>query len=243
MLLLVILSICTATAVRSMSEDWYNYIDWNEKLQTVFSWYNTSSSVECPDEFCSFEYGANLISLIFNFKNTYPAYTPVLVLLPVAGWINDSLLGRYRAITAGSFLIAVAYDKMTSKSIINCYSSLFFFITEECIQLLLHLSLLDHTHWSHHSQMHAHTVTRLVPLTHSHMVNYLTLHCCSDMNGMTSTPTSKMCLCSDVHFVMYLICRSWPEQDFLESVTLTLILRRSIIIIIHCVWLFSFFLI
>ena len=52
---------------------------------------------------------ANLISLIFNFKNTYPVYTPVLVLLPVAGWINDSLLGRYRAITAGSFLIAVAY--------------------------------------------------------------------------------------------------------------------------------------
>ena len=52
---------------------------------------------------------ANLISLIFNFKNTYPVYIPVLVLLPVAGWISDSLLGRYRAITAGSFLITVAY--------------------------------------------------------------------------------------------------------------------------------------
>ena len=33
----------------------------------------------------------------------------MLVLLPVAGWISDSFLGRYRAITAGSFLIAVAY--------------------------------------------------------------------------------------------------------------------------------------
>ena len=52
---------------------------------------------------------ANLISLIFNFSNSYPVYTPVLVLLPVAGWISDSLLGRYRAITAGSFLLAVAY--------------------------------------------------------------------------------------------------------------------------------------
>ena len=39
----------------------------------------------------------------------YPVYTPVLVLLPVAGWISDSLLGRYCAITVGSFLLAVAY--------------------------------------------------------------------------------------------------------------------------------------
>ena len=37
------------------------------------------------------------------------AYVALLVLLPVAGWIGDSLFGRYRAITVGSFLLAVAY--------------------------------------------------------------------------------------------------------------------------------------
>ena len=37
------------------------------------------------------------------------AYTALLALLPVTGWISDSLLGRYRAITIGSFLLAVAY--------------------------------------------------------------------------------------------------------------------------------------
>ena len=55
---------------------------------------------------------ANLIPLISNFNedlSTYPVITPVLVLLPVAGWISDSLLGRYRAITAGNFLLTVAY--------------------------------------------------------------------------------------------------------------------------------------
>ena len=55
---------------------------------------------------------ANLIPLISNLNedlSTYPVITPVLVLLPVAGWISDSLLGRYRAITAGSFLLTVAY--------------------------------------------------------------------------------------------------------------------------------------
>ena len=55
---------------------------------------------------------ANLIPLISNFNedlNTYPVITPVLVLLPVAGWISDSLLGRYRAITFGNFLLTVAY--------------------------------------------------------------------------------------------------------------------------------------
>ena len=36
-------------------------------------------------------------------------YVALLVLLPVTGWIGDSLLGRYRAITVGSFLLAVAY--------------------------------------------------------------------------------------------------------------------------------------
>ena len=35
------------------------------------------------------------------------AYVALLVLLPVTGWISDSLLGRYRAITVGSFLIEV----------------------------------------------------------------------------------------------------------------------------------------
>ena len=54
----------------------------------------------------------NLIPLISNFNedlSTYPVITPVLVLLPVAGWISDSLLGRYRAITFGNFLLTVAY--------------------------------------------------------------------------------------------------------------------------------------
>ena len=36
------------------------------------------------------------------------AYIPLLVLLPVTVWISDSLLGRYRAIIVGSFLIEVA---------------------------------------------------------------------------------------------------------------------------------------
>ena len=36
-------------------------------------------------------------------------YVALLVLLPVTGWIGDTLLGRYRAITVGSFLLAVAY--------------------------------------------------------------------------------------------------------------------------------------
>ena len=55
---------------------------------------------------------ANLIPLISNLNEDlrmYPIITPVLVLLPVAGWISDSLLGRYHAITAGSFLLTVAY--------------------------------------------------------------------------------------------------------------------------------------
>ena len=36
-------------------------------------------------------------------------YIAMLVLLPFVGWIGDSLLGRYRAIAAGSFSLAVAY--------------------------------------------------------------------------------------------------------------------------------------
>ena len=54
----------------------------------------------------------NLIPLLSTYDedlNMYLAYTPMLVLLPVAGWISDSLLGRYRAITAGIFLSAVMH--------------------------------------------------------------------------------------------------------------------------------------
>ena len=47
-----------------------------------------------------------LLSLINRDFNDY-AYLPVLVLLLVTGWIGDTLLGRYRAITVGIFLSAV----------------------------------------------------------------------------------------------------------------------------------------
>ena len=55
--------------------------------------------------FVPFSMTINLIPLLsfFNgYLNDYLsyAYVPVLVLLPVAGWIGDSLLGRYRAITS-----------------------------------------------------------------------------------------------------------------------------------------------
>ena len=35
-------------------------------------------------------------------------YAALLIFLPVTGWISDSLLGRYRAINASSFLTVVA---------------------------------------------------------------------------------------------------------------------------------------
>ena len=62
--------------------------------------------------FVPFSMTTNLIPLLsfFNgYLNDYLsyAYVPVLVLLPVAGWIGDSLLGRYRAITVAIFLSAV----------------------------------------------------------------------------------------------------------------------------------------
>ena len=55
------------------------------------------------------------VILLFPFPNEElnnflsKGYVALLVLLPVTGWIGDSLLGRYRAITVGSFLLAVAY--------------------------------------------------------------------------------------------------------------------------------------
>ena len=64
--------------------------------------------------FASWSVKVNMI-LLLPFPNqelnSYlsKAYIALLVLLPVAGWISDSLLGRYRAITIGSFLLAVAY--------------------------------------------------------------------------------------------------------------------------------------
>ena len=61
--------------------------------------------------FVLFSITIRLIPLLFIYRhfNIYLsyAYVPVLVLLPVAGWIGDSLLGRYRAITVAIFLSAV----------------------------------------------------------------------------------------------------------------------------------------
>ena len=61
--------------------------------------------------FVLFSITIHLIPLLsfYGHLNNYLsyAYVPVLVLLPVAGWIGDSLLGRYRAITVAIFLSAV----------------------------------------------------------------------------------------------------------------------------------------
>ena len=64
--------------------------------------------------FASWSFKANLI-LLLPFPDTKlnnhlaEAYATLLVLLPVAGWIGDSWLGRYRAITTGVFLLASAF--------------------------------------------------------------------------------------------------------------------------------------
>ena len=64
--------------------------------------------------FASWSFKANLI-LLLPFPNIKlnnhlaEAYATLLVLLPVAGWIGDSLLGRYRAINAGFLLLTVAF--------------------------------------------------------------------------------------------------------------------------------------
>ena len=75
-------------------------------LQAIFSWYNTSSSVECTDSFCFWECKSKRDSTTNPVLNSFlsTAYVALLVLLPVAGWIGDSLFGRYRAITVGSFV-------------------------------------------------------------------------------------------------------------------------------------------
>ena len=64
--------------------------------------------------FVLFSITDNLIPLFSNFNkdlNNYSIYVPapMLALLPVAGWIGDSLLGRYRAITVAIFLSAVTH--------------------------------------------------------------------------------------------------------------------------------------
>ena len=63
--------------------------------------------------FVLFSMTIHLIPLLsfYGHLNNYLsyAYVPVLVLLPVAGWIGDSLLGRYRAITVAIFLSAVTH--------------------------------------------------------------------------------------------------------------------------------------
>ena len=46
----------------------------------------------------------------YEFAKILPSfYTVPLILLPVAGWVGDSLLGRYRAIVVGFLLSATAY--------------------------------------------------------------------------------------------------------------------------------------
>ena len=61
----------------------------------------------------SFGYTGQLLSLFpFPAKlNDYLVnfYSGLLVLLPVAGWIGDSLLGRYRAITVGFVLLTIEF--------------------------------------------------------------------------------------------------------------------------------------
>ena len=53
----------------------------------------------------------NMILLLSKKNEDLGNYTCIVyvyaVLLPVSGWISDSLLGRYRAIVAGSFLIVI----------------------------------------------------------------------------------------------------------------------------------------
>ena len=66
--------------------------------------------------FSVFNIAANLI-LMLPFNNEpdklnhhlHTAYQVLLVLLPGVGWISDSLLGRYRAITVGSLLLTVTH--------------------------------------------------------------------------------------------------------------------------------------
>ena len=46
----------------------------------------------------------------YEFAKTLPSvYTVLLILLPVAGWVGDSMLGRYRAIVVGFYLSATGY--------------------------------------------------------------------------------------------------------------------------------------
>ena len=48
-------------------------------------------------------------SLFYELKAWLIPLSVLCVLLPVVGWVGDSLLGRYRAIIAGFFLLAVAF--------------------------------------------------------------------------------------------------------------------------------------
>ena len=78
-------------------------------------------------------------------------------------------------------LLSIWYLVYFMNTYFVCYSSLFLFHNRRAgigVQLLLHLSLLDHTHWSHHSQMHTHcdsprthtvTFSFTRPLTHGEL--------------------------------------------------------------------------
>ena len=48
-------------------------------------------------------------SLSSELKGWLLHFNVLFVLLPVVGWVGDSMLGRYRAITAGFFLLTVAF--------------------------------------------------------------------------------------------------------------------------------------
>ena len=48
-------------------------------------------------------------SLSSELKGWLLHFNVLFVLLPVVGWVGDSLLGRYRAIIAGFFILTVAF--------------------------------------------------------------------------------------------------------------------------------------
>ena len=48
-------------------------------------------------------------SLSSELKDWLLHFNVLFVLLPVVGWVGDSMLGRYRAIIAGFFLLTVAF--------------------------------------------------------------------------------------------------------------------------------------
>ena len=79
-------------------------------LQAVFSWYNTSSSVECTDEFCSFQYHYELISTPFPYQSRLQRLCISTSVSAATShwWIGDRLcLEGIELCAVGIFLSAV----------------------------------------------------------------------------------------------------------------------------------------